>query len=151
MNKLAKVKKKQEKESHLKRISQKGKSWTRTSDFHCSYLSNNSHWKIKQCLHSNWNCQKKKCWNSHLWMSTIEIMHMLYTQTHIHICVYVCVCMCVCVSLKIICKLNTYYTLKAEINRITKIYFYINSFKTFMNVLWMGKDSYCSKRVLNVF
>ena len=66
-------------------------------------------------------------------------MHMLCIQTHTHACLRHTQ------SLKRICKINTYYTLKAEINRITKIYFYINSFQTFMNVLWMGKDSYCSK------
>ena len=70
---------------------------------------------------------------------------MLYTQTHTHTCI---------LEAYTIIKenLQNKYILhfKSRINRITKIYFYINSFKTFMNVLWMGKDSYCSKKVPNV-
>lgn len=50
-------------------------------------------------------------------------MHMLYTQAHTHTYAFLRHTQ----SLKRICKINTYDTLKAEINKVTKIYVYINS------------------------
>lgn len=70
-------------------------------------------------------------------------MHMLYTQAHTHTYAFLRHTQS---SLKRICKINTYDTLKAEINKVTKFIF--TTHKTFMNVLWMGKGTYCSKRVL---